>query len=69
MGEICYIIISIICRERCRVIVMSIDKLFDDEMMNDMLMNPDLYGIDDEPVKKTNEIVENDYEEDEDEED
>lgn len=44
---------------------MSIDKLFDDEMMNDMLMNPDLYGIDDEPVNKTNEIVENDYEEDE----
>lgn len=69
MGEICYIIICIICRERCRVIVMSIDKLFDDEMMNDMLMNPDLYGIDDEPVNKTNEIVENDYEEDEDEED
>ena len=32
--------------------------LFDDEFMNDMLLNPDLYGMDDE--KKSNDVDDDD---------
>ena len=35
--------------------------MFDDDFMNDMLLNPDLYGMEDE------EDQENEYEEDDDE--
>ena len=29
------------------------NQLFDDEMMNEMIMNPDLYGLDDEELTET----------------
>lgn len=44
---------------------MSIDEIFDDEMMNDMIMNPDLYGLDDDLDVKPKDVDDEDYEEDE----
>ena len=36
-----------------------------DEMMNDMIMNPDLYGLDDDLNEKQKNVGDEDYEEDE----
>ena len=41
--------------------------MFDDEFMNDMLLNPDLYGLEDEEqCQKQEEDLYDDYEDDED---
>ena len=41
--------------------------MFDDDYMNDMLLNPDLYGLEDDEELQEQEEDMDDYEDDEDE--